>query len=43
MVIDLTNSGRYYDADSDGTSEFKYADKNPAVYHRKVTALLSIQ
>ena len=41
MVIDLTNSSRYYSADSDGTSEFEYSGPNPpTVYHRKVLVSL---
>lgn len=41
MVIDLTNSSRYYSADSDGTSEFEYSAPDlPTVYHRKVLVLL---
>ena len=40
MVIDLTNSNRYYSADSDGTSEFEYSTPDlPTVYHRKVLVL----
>lgn len=42
MVIDLTNSSRYYSADSDGTSEFEYSAPDlPTVYHRKVLVLLA--
>ena len=37
MVVDLTNSSRYYSADADGTSEFQYSGPDlPTVYHRKV-------
>lgn len=37
MVVDLTNSSRYYTADADGTSDFRYPGPDPpAVYHRKV-------
>ena len=40
MVIDLTNSSRYYSADSDGTSEFEYSTSDLlTVYHRKVLVL----
>ena len=36
MVIDLTNSRRYYDFDdATGRSEFQYAE-GPEVFHRKV-------
>ncbi|KAL3142910.1 hypothetical protein ABBQ38_003198 [Trebouxia sp. C0009 RCD-2024] len=37
MVVDLTNSSRYYTADADGTSDFRYPGPDPpAVYHRKI-------
>lgn len=44
MVVDLTNSSRYYSADSDGTSEFQYSspDHDP-IYHRKVQVLLKLR
>ena len=38
MVIDLTNSDRYYWFDDQGTSEFQY-DTDP-VFHRKVRLCL---
>ena len=39
MVIDLTNSSRYYVSDDDGTSEFEYPKNEPPIYHRKVVEL----
>lgn len=42
MVIDLTNSSRYYSADSDGTSEFEYSTSDLlTVYHRKVLVFVN--
>lgn len=41
MVIDLTNSSRYYEFDeSDATSEFRYSGGDaPPIFYRKVSTV----
>lgn len=44
MVIDLTNSSRYYEFDeSDATSEFQYSGGDaPPIFYRKVSTFQNI-
>lgn len=36
MIIDLTNSEKYYKIYGDGESEFEYSPEQGSIFHRKV-------